>query len=59
MNEPPIPAVQTFGLTRLYGNITAVDRLDHLVDLGVDLVELLPVNAVNGTHNWGYDGVGW
>ena len=37
----------------------AIDRLDHLVELGVDLVELLPVNAVNGTHNWGYDGVGW
>ena len=34
-------------------------RLDHLVDLGVDLVELMPVNAFNGTHNWGYDGVGW
>jgi maltooligosyltrehalose trehalohydrolase len=25
----------------------------------VDLVELMPVNAVNGTHNWGYDGVLW
>jgi len=37
----------------------AVERLDHLVDLGVDLVELMPVNAFNGTHNWGYDGVGW
>jgi len=37
----------------------AIDRLDHLVDLGVDLVELMPVNAFNGTHNWGYDGVGW
>ncbi|HET8590574.1 MAG TPA: malto-oligosyltrehalose trehalohydrolase [Nakamurella sp.] len=37
----------------------AVDRLDHLVDLGVDLVELLPVNAFNGVHNWGYDGVLW
>ena len=37
----------------------AVERLDHLVDLGVDLVELLPVNAFNGTHNWGYDGVLW
>jgi maltooligosyltrehalose trehalohydrolase len=37
----------------------AVDRLDHLVSLGVDLVEILPVNAVNGTRNWGYDGVGW
>ena len=26
---------------------------------GVDFVELLPVNAFNGTHNWGYDGVLW
>ena len=37
----------------------AIERLDHLVDLGVDLVELLPVNAFNGEHNWGYDGVCW
>ncbi|WP_420119014.1 malto-oligosyltrehalose trehalohydrolase [Micromonospora sp.] len=37
----------------------AIDRLDHLVDLGVDLIELLPVNAFNGEHNWGYDGVCW
>jgi maltooligosyltrehalose trehalohydrolase len=37
----------------------AIGRLDHLVDLGVDLVELLPVNAFNGEHNWGYDGVCW
>jgi len=38
---------------------SAIERLDHLVDLGIDLVELMPVNAFNGTHNWGYDGVGW
>ncbi|MGY2079392.1 malto-oligosyltrehalose trehalohydrolase [Modestobacter sp. SYSU DS0657] len=37
----------------------AIDRLGHLVDLGVDFVEVLPVNAFNGTHNWGYDGVAW
>jgi maltooligosyltrehalose trehalohydrolase len=37
----------------------AVRRLDHLVELGVDLVELLPVNAFNGEYNWGYDGVCW
>ena len=37
----------------------ALGRLDHLRDIGVDLVELMPVNAVNGTHNWGYDGVLW
>jgi maltooligosyltrehalose trehalohydrolase len=38
---------------------SAVARLDHLVSLGVDFVELLPVNAFNGSHNWGYDGVAW
>ena len=38
---------------------SAIEGLDHLVDLGVDLVEVMPVNAFNGTHNWGYDGVGW
>lgn len=37
----------------------AIERLDHLVELGVDLVELMPVNGFNGTHNWGYDGVAW
>nr|WP_293170656.1 malto-oligosyltrehalose trehalohydrolase [Microcella sp.] len=37
----------------------AIARLDHLVDLGVDLIELLPVNGFNGIHNWGYDGVLW
>ena len=37
----------------------AVGKLDHLVDLGVDFVELMPVNAFNGTHGWGYDGVLW
>ena len=38
---------------------SAVERLDHLVGLGVTHVEVLPVNAFNGTHNWGYDGVLW
>ncbi|NNG34382.1 malto-oligosyltrehalose trehalohydrolase [Nakamurella aerolata] len=37
----------------------AIERLDHLVELGVEFVEVLPVNAFNGTHNWGYDGVLW
>ncbi len=37
----------------------AVERLDHLVDLGVDLVELMPVNAWDGDAGWGYDGVDW
>ncbi len=37
----------------------AIARLPHLVELGVTHVELLPVNAVNGVWNWGYDGVDW
>jgi maltooligosyltrehalose trehalohydrolase len=38
---------------------SAVEQLDYLVALGVTHVELLPVNAVNGVWNWGYDGVLW
>jgi len=37
----------------------ATGKLDHLVSIGVDMVELLPVNAFSGSHNWGYDGVLW
>jgi maltooligosyltrehalose trehalohydrolase len=37
----------------------AIAKLDHLVELGIDLVELLPVNSFNGEYNWGYDGVAW
>jgi maltooligosyltrehalose trehalohydrolase len=37
----------------------AVDKLDYLTSIGVDMVELLPVNGFAGTHNWGYDGVLW
>ncbi len=36
----------------------AIDRLGHLADLGVDFVEVMPVNAFPGRHGWGYDGVG-
>ena len=40
------------------GTLDAVStRLDHLVDLGVTHVELMPVNAFGGRHGWGYDGV--
>jgi maltooligosyltrehalose trehalohydrolase len=35
----------------------AIRRLDHLVDLGVTAVELLPVVEFPGNRNWGYDGV--
>ena len=35
----------------------AISRLDHLVDLGVDTVELMPVAEFPGRRGWGYDGV--
>jgi maltooligosyltrehalose trehalohydrolase len=35
----------------------AIDRLDHVVALGIDAVEVLPVASFDGTHGWGYDGV--
>jgi maltooligosyltrehalose trehalohydrolase len=35
----------------------AIGRLDHLVRLGVDTVEIMPVAAFPGRHGWGYDGV--
>lgn len=37
----------------------AAEKLDYLVDLGIDFVELMPVNSFAGTHGWGYDGVLW
>ena len=33
----------------------AADRLDHLKDLGVNCVLLMPVNEFNGNHSWGYN----
>lgn len=36
----------------------AIAKLPYLKDLGVTAVELMPMNAFPGSHNWGYDGVG-
>jgi maltooligosyltrehalose trehalohydrolase len=32
-------------------------RLDHLNDLGINAIELMPVAQFPGERNWGYDGV--
>lgn len=41
------------------GTLDAAARhLPHLVDLGVDLVELMPLASFDGARGWGYDGVG-
>jgi maltooligosyltrehalose trehalohydrolase len=34
-----------------------IERLNHLVNLGITHVEIMPVNAFSGTRGWGYDGV--
>jgi maltooligosyltrehalose trehalohydrolase len=36
----------------------AIGQLDHLVSLGVDAIELMPVAEFPGSRGWGYDGVG-
>lgn len=42
------------------GTLTsAIEHLDELVKLGVDMVEVMPVGAFNGEYGWGYDGVAW
>jgi glycogen operon protein len=35
----------------------AIDRLEHLVTLGITCIELMPVADFPGRRNWGYDGV--
>jgi maltooligosyltrehalose trehalohydrolase len=35
----------------------AAGKFAHLAELGVTQVELMPVNAFEGDHGWGYDGV--
>jgi maltooligosyltrehalose trehalohydrolase len=37
--------------------LSAIERLDDLVDLGVTAVELMPLADFAGERNWGYDGV--
>lgn len=34
-----------------------IDRLDDLIDLGINAVEVMPVAQFPGARNWGYDGV--
>ena len=36
--------------------LSAIEKLDHLVDLGVTGIEIMPVADFPGRWNWGYDG---
>lgn len=60
-NAPPLAAAVIYELH--IGTFTtagtfdsAIERLDHLRQLGVTHVELMPVNEFSGKHGWGYDG---
>lgn len=48
MNEPPIPAVSTQGLTRMFGNIAALHGLDLMVNKG-DLFGFIGSNGAGKT----------
>ncbi len=45
----------TFGTGGNFKGIEA--KLDHLVELGVTAIEIMPVAQFPGERNWGYDGV--
>jgi maltooligosyltrehalose trehalohydrolase len=47
--------VGTFSEEGTFAGVTR--HLDHLVALGVDAIELMPVAEFSGDHGWGYDGV--
>jgi maltooligosyltrehalose trehalohydrolase len=35
----------------------AISHLDHLVETGINAIEIMPVSQFPGGRNWGYDGV--
>jgi malto-oligosyltrehalose trehalohydrolase len=37
--------------------LAAIDKLQHLVDLGVTAIQFMPIGDFAGRRNWGYDGV--
>jgi maltooligosyltrehalose trehalohydrolase len=47
--------VGTFTPQGTYAGVEA--KLDHLVDLGVNAIELMPIASFVGSRGWGYDGV--
>jgi malto-oligosyltrehalose trehalohydrolase len=37
--------------------LAVIEKLDHLVKLGVTVIEIMPISDFPGARNWGYDGV--
>ena len=36
---------------------SAIEKIPHLVSLGINAVEVMPLSSFPGSRNWGYDGV--
>lgn len=49
--------VGTFTATGDFDGVAA--RLEHLANLGITHLELLPIGAFPGRHGWGYDAIAW
>jgi maltooligosyltrehalose trehalohydrolase len=47
--------VGTFSAAGTFDGV--IGHLDHLAELGADVIELLPVAEFSGLRGWGYDGV--
>lgn len=57
LNEYIIYELHT-GTFTTKGNFEGIEeKLDHLKDLGVNAIEIMPVAQFPGNRNWGYDGV--
>jgi maltooligosyltrehalose trehalohydrolase len=61
-HAPPLPSAIVYelhvGTFTAAGTLdSAIEKLDHLVELGVTHVELMPVASFAGSYGWGYDGV--
>jgi maltooligosyltrehalose trehalohydrolase len=37
----------------------AIEKLDHVADVGITCLEIMPINEFGGAFGWGYDGVNW
>lgn len=37
--------------------LSAIEKLDYLKEIGVNMIEVMPVAQFPGNRNWGYDGV--
>ena len=60
--QPPLSSAVIYemhvGTFTSAGTFDAVtERLDHLIELGVTHIELMPVAEFSGNRGWGYDGV--